>query len=232
MKPTLLIDGDDTLWQMGILYLQVRDRFFDFMASLGFEREEAKERFIEIERRNVDRLGVNKARFPTSMVETYRELCYDLGPPALDGLTKMIEKIGYSIFDMSPFPIDGVADALRALTPHYRLAYYSMGDQEVQSGKLDTMGVRGYFDTLYIVEKKDVDALRDILAADGADPATTWVIGDSLRSDINPALSCGLKTIWVHNGTSWRDGGVERLEGECYEVKTFPEALAVLLPKD
>ena len=53
------------------------------------------------------------------------------------------------------------------------------------------------------MEEKDAAAYRRLVAGRGMEPARTWMIGNSPKSDINPALEAGLNAVFVPHAHTW-----------------------------
>jgi putative hydrolase of the HAD superfamily len=81
---------------------------------------------------------------------------------------------------------------------------FSKGDEAEQTGKLERSGLAGFFEQARIVREKDAAAYRTAVEELAAPVGRTWMVGNSPRSDINPALSAGLKAVWVPHPDTWR----------------------------
>lgn len=198
-KGAIIFDGDDTLWQTQIFYDQAKEQFYDLMAEQGFDREVVRGKLSEIDVSNVQRFGFSKRRFPESLKETYEYLCKSQGCPVDPTVLKQVYKIGNSVFHRKPVLMDGAQQVLEQLSKEYRLYLYTGGDPYIQQRKLEYLKLAKYFEAIYIRERKNEAELQNILHEQDLDPKKTWMIGNSLRSDINPALKLGLKCIWVRS---------------------------------
>ena len=99
--------------------------------------------------------------------------------------------------------IDGVAGTLEYLAARHDLTLFTKGHVEEQKLKIDRSGLRGFFAHTAIVKEKDAAAYRDLVEARGMDPARTWMIGNSPKSDVNPALEAGLNAVFVPHAFTW-----------------------------
>jgi putative hydrolase of the HAD superfamily len=72
-----------------------------------------------------------------------------------------------------------------------------------QSGKVERSGLKAYFEAVEIVPEKDEAVYRSIIANYELSNDTTWMIGNSPKSDINPALSAGINAVFVPHGATW-----------------------------
>jgi putative hydrolase of the HAD superfamily len=113
--------------------------------------------------------------------------------------------------------IDGVEETLAELAGRHDLTLFTKGHPEEQRMKVDRSGLGRYFAHTAIVKEKDAPAYRRLVEDRGFRPAETWMIGNSPKSDINPALEAGLNAVLVPHPHTWvlehqdlREGG-ERL---------------------
>lgn len=227
-KVAVIFDGDDTLWQTQILYDQAKEAFYDLLESQGFDRCEVAVKLDEIDVANVQKLGFSTERFPLSMKETYEHFCHDSNQPIDATIEQEALRIGYQVFEQVPEMMSGAENVLAQLQPLVDLILYSGGDVSVQERKLELLGLRRYFRDTYIVEQKDEDELAALMRQEDLDASSTWMIGNSLRSDINPALRLGLRCIWVHSH-SWAYDREELLPGHVWEVTELREILPIVL---
>lgn len=99
--------------------------------------------------------------------------------------------------------IDGVAETLEYLSSRHDLTLFTKGHQDEQRLKLDRSGLGRYFQHTAIVKEKDTPAYRKLVVERGMDPAATWMIGNSPKSDVNPALEAGLNAVFVPHAHTW-----------------------------
>ena len=78
------------------------------------------------------------------------------------------------------------------------------GHPEEQRMKIDRSGLGGYFRHAAVVPEKDAAAYQSLVAQLEVDPARTWMIGNSPKSDINPALAVGLNAVFIPHHATWR----------------------------
>ncbi len=102
------------------------------------------------------------------------------------------------------------------------------GDEDEQQRKIDISGLAGHFRSIVIVREKTPDVYAALVEAEGLDPRRTWMIGNSVKSDIAPALAVGLGAVFIPNVNTWAlehdvlPDGAERL----VQVDRFSELLA------
>ncbi len=197
LRKGVIFDGDDTLWETMPLYTDAKQRFFDLIARLDFDRGVAEERFEAIDHDNVKRFGFSQQRFPRSMVETYEELCFQAGCEPNESVSQQATEIGRSVFvGVAPL-IAGAKDVLEVLRREFLLILATKGDRAIQRRRIEHAGLRDYFAASYVLDRKTAKELMKILQDQRLDPAHSWAVGNSLRSDIIPALGAGLNVIWI-----------------------------------
>lgn len=124
--------------------------------------------------------------------------------------------------------LDGVEETLAQLSDRCRLLLVSKGEREVQEDKLARSGLGHLFDAVHVVGEKDADVIRALLARHELRPEQTWVIGNSPRSDINPALDAGIGAVYVPHPETW-ELEVERISDpeRVIVVEEFGELVEV-----
>jgi putative hydrolase of the HAD superfamily len=241
----LIFDGDDTLWDNQDFYEEAKARFHEILARQGglasyFESAritvgDAVRMIEEIDMRNVKREGFSSDRFPQSLVQTYQTLSTAAGVSPSQSVSRRLARLGYSVPLRRRQALPGARETLEALSAHggYALVLYSTGHETIQLRKLREAGLEQFFEErVHIVRNKDEAALRAVIRAENLDIPSSWMIGNSLRSDINPALRLGLNCIWFHNGGWAYDEAEEREPGHVYEVDALPEMLDILEPAE
>lgn len=227
----IIFDGDDTLWETMPVYTSAKQEFFREMSSLGFNPREVESIFESTDVANVTRLGFTKDRFPTSMAETYQSFCDKYQRPSEITIEQRIKGIGYSVFDRPPVVFEHAQRVLSQLRPHYKLILATKGDHEVQQSKINHSGLADFFSSIYILDHKTDEELRNIAEECELSVSRSWIIGNSLKSDINPGLRVGLKAIWIPYYTWDYEEDVEPNSEFVYKVDSLEESLAILLPE-
>jgi putative hydrolase of the HAD superfamily len=202
MKPTLIVDADDTLWENNIYYEQCIAAFVELMVAQGFGREEAERTVEAVERERIPQVGYAPEEFARSLVISYQRLCESHARPIEDEVSYAVWEIGQAVIEYPIVLLDGVAETLPRLG-HCRLLLLTKGVREVQEGKLARSGLGHFFDGVHVVVEKDADVIRGLVAEYGLQPERTWMVGNSPRSDINPALEAGIGAIYVPHPNTW-----------------------------
>jgi putative hydrolase of the HAD superfamily len=228
MKPTLIVDADDTLWENNIFYEQCIADFAELMAAHGFEPGEALGTMEAVERERVPIVGYAPEEFARSMVVTYQRLCAAHDRPAEDEVADAVWQIGQRVVEYPIVLLDGVAETLARLSGHCRLLLLTKGNRTAQEGKLARSGLGQLFEEMHVVAEKNGQVLQELLARYGLQPHETWMVGNSPRSDINPALEAGIGAIYVPHPHTWGFEVEEIAEPERVIVlKRFAELAAL-----
>lgn len=198
----IIFDGDDTLWGIQSFYDEAKETFFTLMESSGFPRDEVSAKLAEVDSANVSHLGFSRKRFPLSMQQVYTFYAQQKGLSVNERTLRKVQNIGSSVFDRKPVLMDGAREVLSQLRDAYELYLYSGGDIEIQMEKVSNLELASYFNAIHLVDRKTTAQLDAILAEHNLHPDDTWMVGNSIRSDVNPALQLGLRAIHLHS-SSW-----------------------------
>jgi putative hydrolase of the HAD superfamily len=227
MRPkNLIIDCDDTLWENNRYFLEAHGRFVELMAGLGYDREDANSLLLRLEMENVPRYGYGAMSQAMSMVDVYRIL----EPEPSDDVLDSIREIGEDVFNHPVRLLPGVEETLPKLHGRYRLAMYTKGNPDEQMGKIMKSPVKDYFQHVKVVPEKDPDTFREMLGEFGMEPSETWMIGDSPRSDVLPAVSVGVKAVYIPFSMTWTLEHTELPESEhIITIEAFDDLAYYLL---
>jgi putative hydrolase of the HAD superfamily len=222
MRYHLLIDADDTLWENNIYFEQAIHAFLTFLDHSQLSREEVRAVLDEVERL----MGYGSANFTKSLVETYRRLAEkDFQEEDLEQVRSFGEQIRAQPLQL----LEGVEETLTYLSPRHDLFLLTKGDNEEQKLKIERSGIEEYFKQVVIVPEKDVTTYRRIVSEFQIDPDRTWMVGNSPRSDINPALAAGLSAVYIPHPHTWHLEHEEVQlagEGRLLTLSTFAELCA------
>jgi putative hydrolase of the HAD superfamily len=193
----LIFDGDDTLWVTEPLYDQARLRAAEVVSAAGLDAGAWDELERSIDVANVARFGLNADRFPTSCVEALDALAREQGREIRDSTRKDVWDAATSVFKNVAPVVDGANDVLSALHEKFGLALLTKGDAAVQRKRIADSGLAHYFDAVSIVAAKDANAFRVLPPPEIRDPRFVWSIGNSLSSDVLPALEAEMQAILI-----------------------------------
>lgn len=225
-KLTLILDADDTLWETNVYYEEVHQAFAGCMEREGFTREKSQDAVRRVEHERVPQVGYAPHEFVRSIVLSYHLLCEEHGREPDPAVTDEVEAIAQHVIEFPIELFDGVEKALPILQKRCRLLLLTKGEREAQWSKLDRSGLASYFESIHIVPEKGVEVLRQLIAHHDLDPSRTWVVGDSPRSDINPAIEAGLGAVHIPYSIPWDFEEVSIREPErVIQLERFSELL-------
>ena len=194
----LLIDADDTLWENNIYFERVIDHFVARLNHPHLTHAEVRAVINEVESVNAKIHGYGAASFTRNLREVLGRLS-----PASVGDRDWIDVLGRSITEHPIEVIDGVRETLEYLNPRHRLVLFTKGNPAEQLGKIERSGLGALFHDTRVVREKDA-ASYESMAAELAQPKNDmWMIGNSPKSDINPALAAGLRAVWIPHDATW-----------------------------
>ena len=174
------------------------------MAAHGFGLAEAAQTADVVERERVPVVGYAPEEFARSLVVAYQRLCERYGRPVVDQVAGAVWEIGQMVVDYPIVLLEGVPETLARLRDRCRLLLLTKGNREVQESKLARSGLGHFFDGVHVVAEKDAGVLRELVAHYGLRAEHTWMVGNSPRSDINPALEAGIGAIYVPHPNTWQ----------------------------
>ena len=197
----LLIDGDDTLWENNVYFEQAIEEFIDFLGHSTLSREQVRAALDEIERMNVGVHGYGSAAFTKNLHQTYERLAErDIRPDDIEHVLQMGQRIASQPVTLIP----NVAETVDYLAGRHDLMLVTKGHPEEQRLKIERSGLESRFTATAVVSEKAADTYRAIVEERHLDLARTWMIGNSPRSDINPALQAGLNAVFIPHEHTWR----------------------------
>jgi putative hydrolase of the HAD superfamily len=194
----VVFDGDDTLWSTEPLYDRARDAARLEVERVGLDGGvwEHAERRIDVE--NVRHLGFSTERFPTSCVQAYELIAQASGKPADPEVSERVRSAARLVFSQDPPLMAGARETLLKLRERgAKLALLTKGDHELQERRVQRSGIADLFDVIHIVPEKPPTAFREIVDALDVDAKDAWSVGNSVRSDILPAIASGLRAVWI-----------------------------------
>lgn len=196
----LVFDADDTLWENNIYFERAFDDFCGFLDHSELTPAQVRDVLNEIELVNAKVHGYGSKNFGRNLQQAYRHLAErEIRESDLEHVMSLAERILEQPLEV----IEGVEETLAELAGRHELTLFTKGHPEEQRMKVDRSGLGRYFSHTAIVKEKDAPAYRRLVEARGFYPAETWMIGNSPRSDINPALEAGLNAVLVPHPHTW-----------------------------
>ena len=200
MKQHLIVDADDTLWENNIYFERAFEEFTQFLAHSSMPPQEVRDVLDEIESVNAKIHGYGSKNFGRNLRECYQRLSER---DVRDGDLVTVMSFAERILECPMEVIDGVAETLEYLASRHELTLFTKGHPDEQRLKLDRSGLGAHFAHTAIVKEKDCEAYARLVAERQLHPDRTWMIGNSPKSDINPALECGLNAVFVPHAHTW-----------------------------
>ncbi|MCX7282529.1 MAG: HAD family hydrolase [Novosphingobium sp.] len=195
----ICLDADDTLWHNMRHFNATQEALYALIAPFS-DRHVAREVLDACEARNLKLYGYGAKGFTLSMIETAVEL---VGDPLPRGVIAGILEAGRSLLAHPVELFDGIAETLEALSARGRLVLVTKGDLLHQEAKLAASGLGGMFSGIEIVSDKTSALFTDLFARHGVAAHEAVMAGDSLRSDIHPALEAGAWAAYVPQAGAW-----------------------------
>ena len=190
------LDADDTLWQNEEFFRLTQDRFAD-MLSAYMSPDPLHAELLATERRNLGRYGYGIKGFMLSMVETAIGVSKSQVPAHV---IHDILAMGREMLNHPIHLLPGVAECLPQLAQEFSLVLVTKGDLLHQEQKLARSGLGDLFDDVHIVSEKQITTYQTIF---GAQLSTTAMVGNSIKSDILPALAAGAAAIHIPGRYEW-----------------------------
>jgi putative hydrolase of the HAD superfamily len=223
MHSFLIMDADDTLWENNIYFERAFEEFAAFLDHSSLTARQVRDALDEIEDANNKIHGYGSLNFGRNLRQCYERLAErDIREEDLNTVLGFAERI----LDCPMEVIEGVPETLAYLSKRHDLTLFTKGHPEEQKLKIDRSGLGGYFAHTAIVREKDAAAYRKLAEERGMAPERTWMIGNSPKSDINPALAAGLNAVFVPHAHTWvleKQEIVESGKGRLIVVERFGE---------
>lgn len=197
---TLIFDADDTLWENNIYFERAFDDFCDYLDHSRLTPFEIRAVLDEIEIVNRELHGYGALNFGRNLGQCYQRLCErHIGPDDLARVMSFAERILEQPVEL----IEGVSETLAQLASRHELMLFTKGTVDEQQMKVDASGLGQYFSHVAIVREKNAASYSELVASRGLVPEVSWMVGNSPRSDINPALETGLGAVYVPHPRTW-----------------------------
>lgn len=196
---TIGFDADDTLWQNEEFFRLTQKRFVELLADYA-EPDHLAERLLQSERKNLGHYGFGIKGFMLSMIETAIEVT-DRTVPA-DVIAEIISA-GQEMLRHPIHLLPGAQEAVAALAPDYKLVLITKGDLLDQERKLAQSGLGDMFDAVEIVSEKVPQTYIRAFMRHGDGPDRAMMVGNSMKSDIVPAIDAGAWGVHVPARYEW-----------------------------
>jgi putative hydrolase of the HAD superfamily len=196
----LIFDADDTLWENNIYFERAFEDFCGYLDHSTLAPVAIRDVLNEIELVNAKIHGYGAVNFGRNLQQAYEHLVErHIQPADLQHVMSLAVRILEQPIEL----IEGVEETLAELSKRHDLTLFTKGHPEEQKMKVDRSGLAKYFAHTAIVKEKDAGAYRRLADERGYEDANTWMIGNSPKSDIRPALEAGLNAVLVPHAHTW-----------------------------
>ncbi len=197
---TLLIDADDTLWENNVYFERAIAAFISYLDHRVHTAEEVREHLNSVERSTIAQHGYGLNSFRHSLVTCFEQLSSSpITPERHDRIVSFAQSIADQEIELLP----SVALTLADLAARHRLMLVTKGNHQEQKDKLTRSGLAHLFSEVEVLPEKHSDAYHELVRRHACDARSTWMIGNSPRSDINPALAAGLHAVFIPHDYTW-----------------------------
>jgi len=224
----LIFDADDTLWENNNFFVKTTDLFFELCAKSGYEYDKVKKAFYEFELKVVKDKGYGSDNF-IYILEYLFTLFNKNKTLDQSKFDSILEKFNSHTFHEPPvFP--GVSDILKLLNQDYDLYVLTKGNIEEQQNKINRSGLKHYFKEEFVLPEKNDATYISILEQYDWQGNECCMIGNSPKSDINPALRSGMFAIFIPYKYTWTLDNEELIKdhSNLFEIKNFKEIPKIL----
>ena len=197
---TLLIDADDTLWENNVYFERAIAAFISYLNHHTYTPAEIRQALNAVERETILTHGYGLTSFTRSLLECFERLTPG---PATEEKRERVAGFARAIATQEIELLPGVAETLADLATRHRLILMTKGNHAEQADKFSRSGLEAYFSAVEIVSEKDPETYLAVIARRELRPHTSWMIGNSPKSDINPALAAGLHAVFLFHKDTW-----------------------------
>lgn len=197
---TLLIDADDTLWENNVYFERAIAAFISYLNHHEYSPAEVRETLNAVERETILSHGYGLSSFTRSLVACFERLS---PAPVTEEKREQVRSFARSIAEQEIELLPQVEETLSDLSSRHHLILMTKGNHAEQADKLAHSGLAPYFAAVEIVAEKDPHTYREVIARHELKPHTSWMIGNSPKSDINPALAAGLHAVFLFHKDTW-----------------------------
>jgi len=222
----LIFDADDTLWENNIYFERAFDEFCEYLGHSSLTPDEIRAILDEIEIANNRIHGYGALNFGRNLSQCYLRLAeravdeHDL---------KLVTAMAHRILDQEVDLMPGVAETLPFLAEKHELTLFTKGHPDEQNRKIDLSGLRPLFAHCEVVKEKNREAYLRLAEVREFDHEHTWMIGNSPKSDINPALAAGLRAVFVPHERTWslEREDIQQVQERLIVIERFSDLLGI-----
>jgi putative hydrolase of the HAD superfamily len=233
MKPVfdrpdlVVIDADDTLWESALYFERAEEDFLLLMRTLGHPGDEVR---ALVQRRDLERLELT-GYGARPYLDTLRSVMQELAAPVPAWAGDAFGQISDSLVGHPVILLEGALDALASLKESgLKTVVYTMGEPGHQMDKFRRSGISDLVDCCKVVPRKTEQAFSTLLESQGVLPGRVIAVGNSPRSDINPALRAGASAVLCCRERLWQAEEAEIVDpGRVATISCLAELPALLI---
>ena len=196
----LIFDADDTLWENNVLFERTIDDFVEWIDHPTLDAVAVRSILLDIERANAAAHGYGSKVFLRSLHDCFERLAER---PVSEADAMEITALAHRLSRHEMELIPDVASTLEVLGARHDLLLLTKGDPAEQRRKIDASGIGHHFRRAVIVAEKEPSVYAELATAEGLDTDRAWMIGNSVKSDVNPALAVGMGAVFIPNDNTW-----------------------------
>ena len=194
-------DGDDTLWKSEDYYRAAELEFENIVGQyIDLTDARTQQHLLEVERRNLRIFGYGAKGMTLSMIESAVQLTGER--ISAHDIHRVIE-IGRATLQHPVVLIDGIREAVKTIAAEYDVVLITKGDLFHQESKIQQSGLADLFHRIEVVSEKDPPTYRRVLRELDVPAEKFVMVGNSLRSDIEPVLQLGGWGIYMPYHITW-----------------------------
>ncbi len=227
----IIFDADDTLWESNIFYLKAAYDFFDLLENEGIKRSYAEDAFNKLENQVVEDLGYGSINFIFILKELYRKFQIT-GKHNKGKLNRIIEEFNSHKLG-KPNLFENVPEITEKLSHEYRLYILTKGNYQEQESKILKSDLLKFLQNYFILDEKNDPAYANLLKVNNWNAEETCMVGNSPKSDINPALRNNMYAVHIPYRNTWKVDiePIIKTNGKYKKINSFIELTDLFLSK-
>jgi len=225
MHNWVVFDADNTLWDVEHLYDNAREELCDYLYKKGANKKEVDKYQRERDKKLYETYKYSACRFPRSFEDTVIEL---LGTNHKNQDIVHVRNIASRVFENDPIYDDDLEHIFKEIKYKYNIGIITAGEKWVQENRLDKFHLRSYIDETLVVETKSINVYEEFIKIHSINASCSWMIGDSIRSDIIPAKEVGLNVIWYKTHNWLEHETLDKAPSGVFEISKLSEILDLI----
>jgi len=228
-KTIIFIDGDDTLWDTQGLYDRAISNACEKISLKGFDVSRWGQAVHDAEMELMPKFGFAKERFAAALVQAYNSLCQQQGKNPSVQLSDSIQGLGMQVFEEKAPLLPGATETVKTLSAYLPIYLVSAGPEDIQQKRMLDSELEQFLVGYRFPAKKTAEVFGDLISELNVEPATSWHIGNSIKSDVNPARESGLNAILVgERGWAYDNDGLRNAKTKLERVSQLFDVIPIL----